>query len=96
MGGLDYEEFFGEIEPGQNAQTRGDDPDCPYLDYGETPEVPGGIGIASYVPEIGNGCPQEYGIYGFGRSIEYPMYTLTPDCDDPTDEDYWVFYVLHN
>jgi prepilin-type N-terminal cleavage/methylation domain-containing protein len=94
---LNYEDFYGELEPGQNAQKRGDDDECPYLDFGETPEYPGGIGIATYVPEIGGfEAPQEYGIYGFGRDVTYPMYDLDPLSDDPADEDYWIFFVLHN
>ena len=93
---LDYEEFYAELDPGANAQKRGDDDECPYLDFGEVPEYPGGIGIATYVMDIGYEAPQEYGIYGFGRDITYPMYDLDPMADDPTDEDYWIFFVLHN
>lgn len=93
---LNYEDFFGELEPGQNAQIRGSDEECPYLDAGGTPEYPGGIGIMTYVPGIGNETPQEYGIYGFGRDVTYPMYDLDPMADDPTDEESWIFFVLHN
>jgi prepilin-type N-terminal cleavage/methylation domain-containing protein len=93
---LNYEDFFGELEPGQNAQIRGNDEECPYLDAGGTPEYPGGIGIMTYVPGIGNETPQEYGIYGFGRDVSYPMYDLDPMADDPTDEESWIFFVLHN
>ena len=94
---LDYEENFAELEPGQNAQKRGDDDECPYVDFGEVPEYPGGIGIATYVPDIGGfETPQEYGIYGFGRDITYPMYDLDPQADDLSDEEYWIFFVLHN
>lgn len=93
---LVYEDLYGELAPGQNAQTRGDDEECPYLEFGETPEWPGGIGIATYVPDIGFGAPQEYGIYGFGRDVANPMYDLDPLCDDPTDTDFWIFFVMHN
>jgi len=94
---LDYEENFGELEAGQNAQKRGDDEECPYVDFGEIPEYPGGIGIATYVPDIGGmETAQEYGIYGFGRDVAYPMYDLDPTADDLSDEEYWIFFVLHN
>jgi prepilin-type N-terminal cleavage/methylation domain-containing protein len=93
---LDYEEYYGELEPGLNAQKRGDDDECPYIDFGEVPEYPGGIGIATYLMDIGYEAPLEYGIYGFGRDITYPMYDLDPMADDPTDEEYWIFFVLHN
>lgn len=93
---LVYLDLYGELEPGQAAQIRGSDDECPYIDLGGTPEYPGGIGIATYVPDIGLGTPQEYGIYGFGRDIAFPMYDLDPMCDDPTAEEYWIFFVLHN
>ncbi len=93
---LDYESFYGELDAGTNARIRGADDDCPYLDFGGTPEYPGGIGIATYVPGFGLEAPQEYGIYGFGRDVTYPMYDLTPLADDPTDEESWIFFVLHN
>ncbi|MBM3315235.1 prepilin-type N-terminal cleavage/methylation domain-containing protein [candidate division WOR-3 bacterium] len=95
---LDYEENYGAVdEPGMLARKLGIDEDCPYLEFGEVPEYPGGIGIATYVPEVGDySIPQEYGIYGFGRDITFPMYDLDPLCDDPTSEDFWIFFVLHN
>ena len=97
---LEYFEFFGELEPGMNSQNLGRDEECPYLEFGEVPPMQGGIGIATYVPDYGPGgggvVPQEYGIYGFGRDITYPMYDLDPMCDDPTDDTYWIFFVLHN
>jgi len=93
---LVYLDLIGELEAGQNAQIRGSDEECPYIDFGGTPEYPGGIGIATYVPEVGFDAPQEYGIYGFGRDVAYPMYDLDPMCDDPTDEEYFIFFVLHN
>lgn len=93
---LVYADLFGELEPGQNAQIRGSDDNCPYIDFSGTPEYPGGIGIATYVPGIGIATPQEYGIYGFGRDVSYPMYDLDPMCDDPQDDTYWIFFVLHN
>jgi len=94
---LNYEDNYGELEPGQNAQKRGNDEECPYLDYEGIPEYPGGIGIATYVPDVGGfETPQEYGIYGYGRDVTFPMYDLDPTCDDPTDEEFWIFFVLHN
>jgi prepilin-type N-terminal cleavage/methylation domain-containing protein len=93
---LDYEEYYAELEPGMNAQLSGYDDDCPYIDFGEVPEYPGGIGIATFVPEWNFEVPMEYGIYGFGRDVTYPMYDMDPMSDDPTDEEFWIFFVLHN
>jgi prepilin-type N-terminal cleavage/methylation domain-containing protein len=94
---LDYlDSWFGELDPGLNSQLRGDDPDCPYLDATD-PEYPGAIGIMTYVMEVGGAdVPQEYGIFGHGRDFSQPMYDLDPLCDDPTDSDYWVFFILSN
>lgn len=93
---FDYEELFGELESGQNAQTRGDDEDCPYLEFGGVPEYPGGIGVATYISEDAMEAVTQYGIYGFGRDVCYPMYDVDPASVDPADEDHWVFFVLHN
>jgi hypothetical protein len=94
------EDSYGALEEsGQNARLRGndEDPDCPYVEFGGIPEYPGGIGIATYVPEVGDfEIPQEYGIYGFGRDVAYPMYDLDPLTEDPTDSEFWIFFVLHN
>jgi len=91
---LMYEDFIGEIEVGTGAQTRGDDPECPYIDA--TVEMTGGIGILTAVLEIaGDDIPVEYGIFGHGRDFAQPMYDLDPYCDDPTSEEFWIF-VLHN
>jgi prepilin-type N-terminal cleavage/methylation domain-containing protein len=93
---FDYEEFFGELESGQNARTRGDDEDCPYLEFGGVPEYPGGIGVATYVSEDAMETATQYGIYGFGRDVTYPMYDVDPEAIEPRDADHWVFFVLHN
>jgi prepilin-type N-terminal cleavage/methylation domain-containing protein len=93
---LEYEDLVGELEYGQNDNIRGDDDDCPYIDFGYEPAYPGGIGVATFVPESGPELPTEYGIYGFGRDVTYPMYDLDPGSDDPSDEENWVFFVLHN
>ncbi len=97
---LDYTEtWFGELERGANAAKRGDDeePDCPYIDFGDELEYQGAIGIATYFPDFAEEeIPQEYGIFGFGRDVTFPMYDLDPLCDDPTDDEFWIFFVLHN
>jgi len=94
---LNYEDFFGEFEPGQNAAIRGDDEiDCPYLDMEGEPEVAGSVYIGSYVNE-GTEMVEEYGIAGWGRDPSWvPMYDLDPMCDDPTDEESFIFFALHN
>jgi prepilin-type N-terminal cleavage/methylation domain-containing protein len=91
---MDYESEYDAADPGACAQVRGDDDACPYLDISEEPELPGGIGILTYVGDFV--APQEYGIWGLGRDITNPMYDLDPMSDDPTDTDYWIYFVLHN
>jgi prepilin-type N-terminal cleavage/methylation domain-containing protein len=93
---LMYEDLIGELDPGMAAQTRGDDPDCPYIDATE-PEYAGGIGIFTSVMEMGEDeIPVEYGIYGHGRDYSQPMYDIDPYADAVDDSDYWIFFVLHN
>jgi prepilin-type N-terminal cleavage/methylation domain-containing protein len=93
---FEYDELVGELESGQNAQLHGNDEDCPYLEFGNIPDYPGGIGVATHVSEAGLELPDEYGIYGFGRDPTFPMYSYTPGCTDPTNSDHWVFFALHN
>ncbi len=103
---MDYDTFYGTLEWGQAARNRGDDPGCPYLKFGRVPNMPGGIGIATAIGERPNYQGQqraeifegalEYGIYGFGRDAEYPMYDLDAEADSTDDPDHWVFVVFHN
>jgi len=93
---LNYEDFYGEFEPGQNAQIRGDDDNCPYLDWEGVPEVAGSIFIGTYINEATE-VAEEYGMAGWGRDATFvPMYELDPEADDPMSEEYWIFFVLHN
>lgn len=95
---LDYLTLYGMLEPGQCARLQGGDGECPYIDFGGIPDCPGGIGVATFVQETQAGfeAAQEYGIFGFGRNTEYPMYELDPVCADAEDEAGWIFFVLHN
>ena len=93
---LDYEVHNGEFDIGMAAATRGDDAvGCPYFDWEGDPEVAGSIFIGTYNNEVTD-IPEEYGMAGWGRdNTGYPMYDIAPGADDPTDSDYWVFFVLH-
>jgi len=98
---LDYATCYGVLAPGQAARRRGDDPGCPYLRFRAMPPFAGGIGIAT-VPGTGAGRLStyegtlEYGIYGYGREIEYPLHDLDAEADTTTDTTHWVFFALHN
>ncbi len=94
---LNYDEHFGDFEPGQNAANRGDDElGCPYLDWEGDPEVAGSIYLGTYINEATE-IPEEYGIAGWGRDPTFlPIYDLDPAADDPTETDYFIFFVLHN
>jgi prepilin-type N-terminal cleavage/methylation domain-containing protein len=102
---LDYETLYGVLGWGQAAQKRGQDPGCPYLKFGHIPDFPGGIGVATANAaggvryqdraEIFEGAV-EYGIYGFGRDVEFPMYDLDAEADTVDDPNHWVFMVLHH
>jgi len=91
---IDYTTLYGALGPGENARKKGSDEDCPYVNFGGVPEFPGGIGIATHLSS--EGLPDEYGIFGFGRDVAYPMYDLVANAEDPADPEYWVFIVLHN
>ncbi|MDH5683060.1 MAG: prepilin-type N-terminal cleavage/methylation domain-containing protein [candidate division WOR-3 bacterium] len=94
---MDYEGYFGELEPGQNAIKDGagtDYEDCFYLDVESESEMPGSIEVCTYVSEME--AVEEYGICGFGKDVIIPMYDLKPDAEEPDDEEYWIFFILHN
>jgi len=94
---LDYTTLYGALAPGQNARNRGDDPDCPYARFGGIPERPGGVGIATCRGLLGDSVvAYEYGIYGFGRNCEFPMYELDPQADSGEFVRNWIFIVLRN
>jgi len=94
--------FYGELEfdePGYNAMVYGGGDECPYLDWEGEAAVSGTIHIGVYY-DPATEIAQEYGIAGWGRLNEvgdnYPMYDVAPGADDPFDETYWTFFVLHN
>ncbi len=83
--------FYGEEEfdePGQNAQTHTSDDDCLYIDFAA--DIPGSIGIACFLDENTEKVTQ-YGIYGFGQSIEMPIAEA-----DPNEIGEFFFFALHN
>jgi len=83
--------IYGEDEfddPGQNAQTKSTDDDCVYADF--TADTPGQITIAVLLDENTDAVTQ-YGICGFGKSIEMCMADA-----DPFEEGEFIFFVLHN
>lgn len=70
--------------------------DCPYIDVAADGEVAGTIAFGTWV-NAGTEMTEQYSIIGWGRMYEGPpMYDLTPNADDPTSEEFWVFFVLHN
>lgn len=70
--------------------------DCPYIDVAAEGEVAGTIAFGTWVNAT-TGMVEQYSIVGWGRMYEGPpMYELSPNCDDPTSEEFWVFFVLHN
>jgi len=76
------------VDLGVCAQANSEDDDCPYLDLAGT--IPGSIQIVvGEHPETGTYV--EYGICGYGKSIEQPMFEV-----DPMDPDIFIFFVLHN
>jgi prepilin-type N-terminal cleavage/methylation domain-containing protein len=82
---------YGEDEfdaQGQNAMSKSTDDDCVYGDF--SADVPGQIGIAVLLDE-NTDAVTEYGIFGFGKSIEMPMFDA-----DPVEEGEYIFFVLHN
>lgn len=93
---LNYEDQYGAFDPGTAAQTSGSDDACPYLDWEDGCNgLQGAIVIGTYNDE-NTDIPIEYGMAGWGRNAaSYPMYDVSPG-GDPTDDTYWVFFVLHN
>jgi prepilin-type N-terminal cleavage/methylation domain-containing protein len=79
-------------EPGQAAQVRTDDPDCPWEDYASPNDMQGAIEIQGFVPEGAiEDMVQEYGIAGWGRDLTQAMFDR-----DPVDTDVFIYFVLHN
>ena len=79
-------------EPGQAAQLRSEDDACPYADLTPEEEVQGSIFILGYISDYNPmEAVQEYGIAGYGRDMSQPMFDR-----DPSDEDIFIFFVLHN
>jgi prepilin-type N-terminal cleavage/methylation domain-containing protein len=93
---LDYQTLYGRLAPGQAALIRGSDPGCPYFGFQQSPDWPGGIGIATCLSPSSDSGAYEYGIYGYGRSADRPMYNFIAGADGATDTTKWVFLVLHN
>jgi general secretion pathway protein G len=93
---LDYRTLYGRLAPGQAARNHGSDSGCPYFAFRRCPDWQGGIGIATCISPTPDSGAFEYGIYGYGRSADRPMYNFTAGADSASDTTQWVFLVLHN
>ena len=79
-----------EVELGQCAMLNSEDDDCPYIDIEASSGIPGEIQIICGIhPETDQVI--EYGVCGFGKIIEMPMFEV-----DPIEPDIFIFFVLHN
>jgi prepilin-type N-terminal cleavage/methylation domain-containing protein len=89
---VDLELVYDELsDPGQNAQVRSDDEDCPYADREPDDDAQGTISVLGYNPDTNPlDVMQEYGICGYGRDITEPMF----DRDEYNEE--YIYFVLHN
>lgn len=71
------------------------DENCPYRDLEAPKGIPGTIVILSYTPQGGIG-PEKYGIVGFGRNTDEPLYASDSVSARNNQASERTYFVLHN